>query len=123
MYSFIVLSTQVSAVEEKVAALIISNQISARIDSTNATLHAKHTEQRGVSCRKVLVVFTSPTYQQRVAFFTVTRSLDGGGYHAVSFSGEVRDSITRTRYQHIFRESLTKNFLLRISAGPSLRAV
>ncbi len=44
---------KVSEVENKVAALIISNQISARIDSTNATLHAKHTEQRGISCRKV----------------------------------------------------------------------
>ena len=46
-------SPKVPDVESKVAALIISNKISARIDSTNATLHAKHTEQRGISCRKV----------------------------------------------------------------------
>ena len=44
---------KVPDVESKVAALIISNKISARIDSTNATLHAKHTEQRSISCRKV----------------------------------------------------------------------
>lgn len=44
---------KVSEVEKKVADLIIANQISARIDSTNATLHAKHTEQRSISCQKV----------------------------------------------------------------------
>lgn len=44
---------QVPELESKVAELIISNDISARIDSTKSTLHAKHTEQRAVSCRKV----------------------------------------------------------------------
>ncbi|CAM9536751.1 unnamed protein product [Pylaiella littoralis] len=44
---------EVSEVEKKVADLIIANQISARIDSTNATLHAKHTEQRSISCQKM----------------------------------------------------------------------
>ncbi|CAN0076088.1 unnamed protein product, partial [Hapterophycus canaliculatus] len=44
---------EVSEVESKVAALIISDQVSARIDSTNATLHAKHADQRAISCRKV----------------------------------------------------------------------
>lgn len=44
---------QVREVEGKVAALIMSNQISARIDSTRQTVHAKHTDQRSVSCRKV----------------------------------------------------------------------
>ncbi|CAM9194326.1 unnamed protein product [Ectocarpus sp. 6 AP-2014] len=44
---------EVPELEKKVAALVISNQISARIDSTNATLHAKHTEQRGTSFRKM----------------------------------------------------------------------
>lgn len=50
---FCVAVRKVPEVESKVAALVISNHISARIDSTNATLHAKHTEQRGVSCRLV----------------------------------------------------------------------
>ncbi|CAN0057598.1 unnamed protein product, partial [Choristocarpus tenellus] len=44
---------EVPELEKKVAALIISNQISARIDSKNVTLHAKYTDQRNISYHKV----------------------------------------------------------------------
>ncbi|CAN0287000.1 unnamed protein product, partial [Discosporangium mesarthrocarpum] len=48
------LGMQVPELEKKVAALIIGNQMLARIDSKNSTLHGKHADQRSTSYRKVL---------------------------------------------------------------------
>lgn len=68
------MENKVPELEKKVAALVISNQMSARIDSTNATLHAKHTEQRGISFRKV------PAARGRVPRFVL---VEAGAWHSL----------------------------------------
>ncbi|CAM9505881.1 unnamed protein product, partial [Phaeothamnion confervicola] len=52
------------ALEKAVAELIVRGSMSARIDSHNGTLHAKRTEQRAVSYRKVLA--TGEAYRREL---------------------------------------------------------
>ena len=47
---------KIEEIEASVAKLIMSGQISARIDSENKTLHVKQTEMRAATFRKVLSV-------------------------------------------------------------------
>ena len=47
---------KIEEIEASVAKLIMSGQISARIDSENKTLHVKQTEMRAATFRKVLPV-------------------------------------------------------------------
>mmetsp|Transcript_512 Transcript_512/g.576 ORF Transcript_512/g.576 Transcript_512/m.576 type:complete len:428 (+) Transcript_512:145-1428(+) len=66
-------NTEIAAIEKELAALIMDNQIQARIDSHNKVLYARHADQRSSTFQKTLS--TGQQYMQDTKAFLLRASL------------------------------------------------